>query len=110
VISSFGKKKFKPCACGGGGINLFTNHGITVVRSQFGKEVVNIKSSVSSVATAIKPVRPYHTLVTPSPQSVGMDVKNAGYSANGQQWCYFTEITITFHCFYISALKYLITV
>jgi len=91
------------------GFNLFTYYVITVVCSQFGKEVVNIKSPIPSVATAIESERPYYTLVAPSPQGVGMDVKNTGYFTYGQQGCYFTEITITFHRFSLSASKSLIT-
>jgi len=79
------------------------------VRSQFDKEVVNIKSPVSAVAAAVESERPYYTLVAPASQSVGMDVKNAGYSTDGQQGCYFTEIRITFHRFSLSASKLLIT-
>jgi len=48
------------------------------------KEVVNIKSPIPSVATAIESERPYYTLVAPSPQGVGMDVKNTGYFTYGQ--------------------------
>ena len=72
---------------------------IAVVRSQFEKEVVNIKSPVSSVAAVVESERPYLTLVAPAPQGVGMDVKNAGYFVNRQQRRYFIEFTIIYHRF-----------
>jgi hypothetical protein len=75
------------------------------VRSQFGKEVVNIKSPVSSVAAAIESERPYHTLIAPAPQGVGVDVKNAGYFTHRQQRRYFIEFTIICHRFALSYLK-----
>ncbi len=72
---------------------------IAVVRSQFGKEVVNIKSPVSSVAAVVKSERPYHTLVAPSPQGVGVDVKNTGYFVHRQQRRYFMEFIVSCHRF-----------
>lgn len=83
-------------------LNFFV---IAVARSQFDKEVVNIKSPVSSVATVVESERPYYTLVAPAPQGVGMDVKNASYFVNRQQRRYFIEFTVSCHSFTPTYLK-----
>jgi hypothetical protein len=75
---------------------------IAVLCSQFWKEVVYIKSPVFTVATAIESERPYYTLVAPSSQGVGMNVKNAGYFTHGEQMCYLIEFTIISHLFTLS--------
>ena len=71
------------------------------MRSQFGKEVVNIKSPVSSVAAVVKSERPYHTLIAPAPQGVGMDVKNTSYFAYSQKRRYFIVFTHSFIPIYL---------
>ena len=75
------------------------------MRSQFGKEVVNIISPVSSVAAAVKSERPYYTLVAPAPQGVGVNVKNTGYFVHRQQRRYFIEFTVSCHLFSLSYVK-----
>ena len=69
------------------------------------KEVVNIKSPVSSVATTVESERPYSTLVAPAPQGVGMDVKNSGYFIHRQQRRYFIAFTVSCHRFSLSHIK-----
>jgi hypothetical protein len=78
---------------------------IAVLCSQFEKEVVNIKSPISSVAAAVESERPYCTLVAPAPQGVGVDVKNAGYFFNRQERRYFMELTVSYHYFTPTYLK-----
>ena len=78
---------------------------IAVLRSKFEKEVVNIKSPVSSVSAAVESERPYYTLIAPAPQGVRVDVKNTGYFFHRQQRRYFIEFTVSCHRFSLACVK-----
>ena len=73
----------------------------TFTLSQFGKEVINVKSPISSVSTVAESVRPNYTLVAPAPQGVGMDVKNTSYFAYSQKRRYFIVFTHSFIPIYL---------
>jgi hypothetical protein len=75
------------------------------LRSQFEKEVVNIKSSISSIAAAVESERPYYTLITPAPKGVGADVEHNGYFVHRQKRRYVIEFTVSYHRFSLSCLE-----
>ena len=67
--------------------------------------MVYIKSSVFTVAATVDLECPYFTLVAPAPQGVGMNVKKAGYHADGQQGRYFITDPRTHHRLFPPASK-----